>query len=249
MALVGPLEESFYDNPTGDLVFPGIPPAAYDVVFDFGCGCGRVARKLIQQHPAPGRYLGIDLHSGMVDWCRRNLSRVASNFEFRHHDVWNRGFNPEGMVGMLPFPVEDSSVTLFVAWSVFTHVNEAAAAFYLRELGRVLHEDGIAITTWFLFEKSEFPMMQEFQNALFINDTDPTNAVIFDKAWLRRTAENAGLSLSSIVAPTLRGFQWQIQMKKWQPGTVHAEFPADVAPLGLKRPPLSPVDAHRLGRD
>ena len=31
-------------------------------------------------------------------------------------------------------------------------------------------------------------MMQDFQNALYINDVDPTNAVIFDREWLRREA-------------------------------------------------------------
>ena len=31
-------------------------------------------------------------------------------------------------------------------------------------------------------------MMQDFQNALYINDVDPSNAVIFDREWLRREA-------------------------------------------------------------
>ena len=44
--------------------------------------------------------------------------------------------------------------------------------------------DGVAVTTWFLFDKANFPMMQEFQNALYISDFDPTNAVIFDRTWL-----------------------------------------------------------------
>ena len=35
-------------------------------------------------------------------------------------------------------------------------------------------------------------MMQDFQNALYINDVDPSNAVIFDREWLRRRSETPG---------------------------------------------------------
>ena len=53
--LVGPQDEQDFDNPTGRPVYPGLPPEAYRSVLDFGCGCGRVARQLIQQAPArPG---------------------------------------------------------------------------------------------------------------------------------------------------------------------------------------------------
>jgi hypothetical protein len=107
----------------------------------------------------------------------------------------------------------------------------------------------VAITTWFLFDKADFPMMQEFQNALFINDVDPTNAVIFDKSWLRGTADRAGLTLACIVPPAIRGFQWKIYMKKTGPGATHAEFPPDLAVRGLQRPPLMPPNADHLGLD
>jgi len=247
--LVGATQDGLYDNPSGGVLFPEVPPQAYDFVFDWGCGCGRIARQLIQQRPRPGKYVGVDLHRGMVHWCRQNLSPYAENFEFHHQDIHNLGLNPTGKATVLPFPVPASSITLFLAWSVFTHVNEAAATFYLQELGRVLHPAGTAITTWFLFDKVDFPMMQEFQNALFINDVDPTNAVIFDKSWLRRTADRAGLTLSFIVPPEVRGFHWKIYMKKAGPGATHAEFPPDVAALGIQRPPLMPLNADRLGLD
>ena len=45
----------------------------------------------------------------------------------------------------------------------------------------MLRDGGIAVTTFFLFDKAGFPMMQEFQNAPYINLDDPTNAVIFDR--------------------------------------------------------------------
>ena len=80
-ALTGLTDEAFYDNPGGGLVLPEIEsdPAAYDRILDLGCGCGRVARQLIQQHPRPSRYVGIDLHRGMVGWCQAQLAPAAAD--------------------------------------------------------------------------------------------------------------------------------------------------------------------------
>lgn len=247
--LVGPTEAEAYDNPSGDLLFPDLGPDKYDFVFDFGCGCGRIARQLIQQETPPRRYVGVDLHRGMVEWCRRHLEPLHPGFSFHHQNVRNIGLNPGGTAATSPFPVDDETVTLFVAWSVFTHVNEAAATYYIEELKRVLHQTGTAITTWFLFDKTNFPMMQEFQNALFINDTDPTNAVIFDKDWLQDSLRAAGLMIAKVIPPEIRGYQWRIHVEHLEPGAEVYEFPEDLAPKGIARPPLTEPHADRLGLD
>ncbi len=175
--LVGPTEPEPFDNPTGALVFPDVPEQAYAFVFDFGCGCGRLARQLIQQQPAPQRYIGVDPQRSSVEWCRANLTPHAPHFTFAHHDVFHEFVNPEGKLDPLPLPAPGGQITLFIAWSVFTHLLDAEASFYLRELARVLSPNGVAVTTWFLFDKRDFPMMQAFQNTLYISDFDPTNAV------------------------------------------------------------------------
>jgi SAM-dependent methyltransferase len=235
--LVGPTEPEPFDNPTGRLVFPEVQEAAYATVFDFGCGCGRLARQLIQQRPKPGRYVGVDQHKAMVEWCRTHLTPQAPEFEFRHHDVFHEFVNPEGRLDPIAFPAADQEVTLFVAWSVFTHLFEADACFYLRELARVLSPSGVAVTTWFFFDKRAFPMMQAFQNALFISDFDPTNAVLFDRTWLAERVEQLGLTITRIVPPVIRGYQWTIELQRASDGRTRAEFPDDRAPYGLARPP------------
>jgi hypothetical protein len=130
---------------------------------------------------------------------------------------------------------------------VFTHVTEQHAGRYLQELRRVLRADGVIVSTWFLFDKREFPMMQPFQNALFVNDVNPTNAVIFDRAWLYNTARDAGLIVTRADPPTLRGFQWRIHLRPAESGIPPVELPDDTAPYGAwTGPPLHP-DAHRIG--
>ena len=78
--IVGPTDTRAFDNPEGSLVYPYVAAEKYESVFDFGCGCGRVARRLIQQRVPPDRYVGVDLHKGMIDWAQNNLAPVARGF-------------------------------------------------------------------------------------------------------------------------------------------------------------------------
>ncbi len=233
---VGPTATAAFDNPEGQPVFPGLPDEAYDSVFDFGCGCGRLARQLIQQQPRPRAYLGVDLNQPLVKWCEENLSPRAPGFEFRHHDVrypgiWNEG---EDKPDVVAFPVEDASRSLVIAYSVFTHLIEAQAEYYLKEVARALGPSGVFLSTWFLFDKRLFPMMQTFQNALYINDENPTNAVIFDRDWLVDAAKRNGLAITAAQPPEVRGFQWLITMVAAESGVQAVELPADEAPISVE---------------
>jgi SAM-dependent methyltransferase len=235
--IVGRTDEHFYDGSTPEPLFAGLDVNRFHNVLDFGCGAGRLAGDLMRR--GTRRYLGIDRHPDMIDWCRANLTPLRPGFAFAHHDVFHPVLNPHGSPGHLPLPCADRDVTLFIAISVFTHLLEEDAAFYLRELGRVLALDGTAVTTWFLFDKRDFPMMQEFQNALMINPCDLTNAVIFDRDWMVKTAADADLLVTKVEPPTIRGFHWSIQFERRAPGRSSAVFPLDLAPPGLSRPPLS----------
>jgi SAM-dependent methyltransferase len=246
--LIGGLEPEHFDNPSGDPIYPYLPDDAYASVLDFGCGCGRVARQLIQQRRRPGRYLGVDLHRGMIAWCQRELAPRAPGFRFEYHDIHSPGLNPDGEHRVLPLPAADGEFSLVNAISVFTHCLQDQAEFYLGEAARVLRADGFLHATWFLFDKHDFPMMQPFQNALLINETDPSNAVIFDREWLRATARSAGLVITHAIAPEIRGFQWVVVMRPAAAGEHERLLPADDAPLGACAPPLMPADAEQIGR-
>ncbi|HEV8239393.1 MAG TPA: class I SAM-dependent methyltransferase [Thermoanaerobaculia bacterium] len=243
--LVGGVGDEHYENPTGERLW-GLPREAFDFVLDWGCGCGRIARKLLLQDPPPRRYLGFDLHRGMVRWCREHLAPCAPGFDFVHQDVRNVGLNPQGEHDVLPLPVTNHTVSLFVAVSVFTHVLEPAATFYLGELARVLRPGGVAVTSWFLFDKADFPMMQESQNALFVNAVDPTNAVIYDREWLRRTLREKELAIWRVEQPEVRGFQWRLFLAPLGERP-EVELPADSAQPGIRRSPQLPAGAAELG--
>jgi len=214
--LIGQPDAEAFDNPTGAPIFDFVDPTAFRNVFELGCGCGRLARQLIQQKVRPERFMGIDPHPGMIAWCHRHLSPAASGFEFLHHDVYDYQLNPGlGKPRMEPFPADAASFSLVEAWSVFTHLTEDLTAYYLREVARILAPGGTFHGTWFLFDKSDgFPMMHDGQNALYVSDAEPSAAVIFDRTWLRKAAHEAGLGICRVwpVLPAARGFQWHVLM-------------------------------------
>lgn len=246
--LVGPTDEEMFDNPDGSYVFPDLVDQSEGTVLDFGCGCGRVARKLIQQTHQPQRYVGLDLHAGMIRWCQQNLAPRAPQFTFVHHDIANLGYNPgTDKPEFLPFPVGDGVFSLVLAHSVFTHIVESSVLHYLEECARVLTDDGVLRSTWFLFDKKMFPMMQNFQNALYINAVDPTNAAIYDREWLVAAAAASGLVIRRVEPPQIRGFHWWIDFELASPSRRGCSIPEDFAPLGSSPPPVLSVPGHTIG--
>lgn len=240
---VGPIEDAYYDNPKGCLVFERqIAAENYRTIFDFGCGCGRVARQLIlQTEAAVESYSGEDLFRDSIEWASQNLTASNPAFRFRHHDVFNAQFNPSATHEVVPFTAEDKSFTLVTAHSVFTHILERNLRHYISECARILAPDGIFRSSWFLFDKTGFPMMQEFQNCLYINVEDPTNATIYDYNYVRALFRESGMTIYSIAPPPVRGFQWFLFAKPSETGVAELEFPDDVAPPGICRPPINIV--------
>jgi SAM-dependent methyltransferase len=204
-------DEAYYDNPTGEYVWgplalgPLRPGDAYKRVLDFGCGCGREARRLLLQHERPKTYVGIDISMPMIDWCRRNLA--GNGFSFVHHDVWNARYAPENSRNRyLPIESAGSEFTLIIATSVFTHLLDDQANYYLRQMRAMLAPNGIIRATWFFFNKTRFPTMGEGLNTLLVNEVDPTHAVYYDWQYFVHMTRNLGFRIADIVWSPMVGF-------------------------------------------
>ncbi len=247
-ALVGPTDVSAFENPSGGLVFPYLDASAFRSVFDFGCGCGRIARQLMQQDVQPERYLGVDLHAGMIRWCQENLTPRAPQFEFVHHDVFDDNFNPSGDPSRLArFPAEDRQFTLFNAISVFTHLTEEQVPHYLAEASRVLADDGVVHASFLFLDKREFPFMQAHANALYVSWQHPGAAVVLDREWVLETARSVGLTVVGVHPPPIRGYQWMLELRRSRPGLSEIELPGDEAPIGAVTVPPMPAEASKIG--
>lgn len=234
MERVGATQPELYSNLDRDLIYGSeLNEETYARVLDFGCGCGRVARQLLQQIPRPQSYLGIDLHEPAIRWCAKNLSPFDANFSFVHHDVHNPQLNPKAKQWQRKIVPDDSTFSLVLAHSVFTHIDERNVRFYLHECARVL-EPGIGVlrSTWFLFDRQDFSFIQDWQHTLYTSLEDPTAAVVYEKVWLQQAFSEAGLTIIAVYPPDIRGYHWVILAKRARDGDRHADFPEDTAVTG-----------------
>jgi len=216
-----------FDHPAGEPVYADIPAKAYDAVFDFGCGCGRIARKLMLQRPRPRRYVGIDVHRGMIDWCSKNLTRVDQGFQFLHHDVWSPSYGLGNSYRLAePFPTKDDEFTLVLGNSIFTHLYRQQTEYYLSEVARILSPRGVAITSWFFFDNDSYPSLEGGPYSLYVSETDPTHAVIYDRKWFIDTVRRCGLGVALTRPPRVAGSTWQVRLERRTSMTV------DRFPLG-----------------
>ena len=107
-------------------VAPARPPLDW---LDFGCGCGRIARYLLESD-AVATYAGVDVDAPQVAWAARNL---AGRFAL--------------MRGQPPLPFPDGAFDVAVAVSVFTHFSEEEQFAWLAEIRRVLKPGGLLVAT------------------------------------------------------------------------------------------------------
>ena len=202
----------------------------------------------MEQRERPEHYLGVNLHAGMISWCRTNLTPREPSYRFLHHDVFDESFNPTGhRARVLPLPAGDREYTLFNAISVFTHLTEDQVPHYLSEAARILTDDGIIHASFFLLDKREFPFMQAHANALYVSWQHPSAAVVFDRPWVIECARAAGLTVAEAHPPPIRGYQWVLEMRRSQQGVAEVKLPPDTAPLGEIAIPPMPPDASRIG--
>ena len=120
-------------------------------LLDWGCGAGRLAVG-VREHYKEGRiedYHGVDVQPDLISWARENLT--APGFRFTCVDVANERYNPAGLPDRT-IAAEPSTVDVFYAYSVFSHMNDDDSAAYLKLIGEALSDTGKAFVTCFVEE-------------------------------------------------------------------------------------------------
>jgi SAM-dependent methyltransferase len=126
---------------------------------DIGCGCGRLARHLLDTPLAS--YTGFDRHAGMVAWCRENIEPLRDNFRFHHfsvksaYDHWDLEFG-ERDGAAFEFPFDDGSFDSAFLGSVFTHMKIEETRNYLGQIHRTLSSKGKVVLSVFQSEGEPF---------------------------------------------------------------------------------------------
>ncbi len=122
-------------------------------IIDLGCGIGRLAFQLLDWFKEGGAYIGIDVTSDSIEWCKKNITVRDQHLRFCHFDAYNDVYNPFGTTETMAFrlPAQDQSVDRIFLSSVFTHLLEAEITHYLREFRRVLKPSGLVHASFFLY--------------------------------------------------------------------------------------------------
>ena len=178
-------------------------------VLDIGCGCGQMALHLEKYLDEKGSYAGVDIHVPSIRWCQRNISRRRSNFEFAHIDVRNLAFNPSAKhdAESYQFPYDARSFDLILLKSVFTHMRPAEVDNYLREVSRLLKNDGRCLVTFFLLNEEQAKLEKAGKNALpfgygegvwrYRYEHSPESAVAYDASYVLGLLEKHRLALKA----------------------------------------------------
>ena len=123
--------QAFYeDKALDDLIAQGAFDQA-EKVFEFGCGTGRLASRLLTRHlPQSATYFGIDLSQTMISIAEQRISPYAERAKVVQSD------------GSVHFPLADHSVDRVVSTYVLDLLSETDARQAISEAYRVLIPGG-----------------------------------------------------------------------------------------------------------
>ncbi len=99
-------------------------------ILDFGCGWGRFAR-FFPQLAQEENIFGVDVDNRLIDACRETLVRMRFSV----------------ITARKPLPFPDEEFVFVFCNSVFSHLNQEAQHFCIREIGRCTKAGGLFIAT------------------------------------------------------------------------------------------------------
>lgn len=108
----------------------GRPYSSLNDVLDWGCGCGRVLRHLMETKGP--RLFGCDYNRALIKWSASAYSGV----KFSNNEI-----NP-------PLPYPDNSFDLAYGLSIFTHLPAGLQTAWIMELCRIIRPGGFALITF-----------------------------------------------------------------------------------------------------
>jgi ubiquinone/menaquinone biosynthesis C-methylase UbiE len=127
--------QSFYEDPGLDVLVREGDFGQARHVFEFGCGTGRFADRLLSRElPPDARYEGVDLSSTMVDLASQRLGRFPDRA---------KATRAEGSVRL---PLDDASFDRVVATYVLDILADEEIGRFLAEAHRVLRRGGLLCT-------------------------------------------------------------------------------------------------------
>lgn len=160
-------------------------------LLDWGCGAGRLAVGVREVFGRVEDYHGVDVQKHLIEWAERRLT--APGFRFTWVDLANSRYNPDGSPERT-IAAEPSSVDVFYAYSVYSHLLADDTAAYLGLMGDALAPGGRAFIT--LFVEDGVPDCEENPEGYGpLEWVGPLHCVRYDRAYFERLVAAAGLDV------------------------------------------------------
>ena len=124
-------KQGFYENPALEDLITHADFQYARKVFEFGCGTGKFAERLLQEHlPSSARYLGCDVSSTMINLAIQRLAPYAEHVKVVRSN------------GSIRFPLSDNSVDHVISTYVLDLLSEEHILLVFAEAYRVLTAGG-----------------------------------------------------------------------------------------------------------
>lgn len=139
-----------------------------DTVLDIGSGIGRTAISLCGYLNSNGKYEGFDVVKKGVDWCNAKIGKEYSNFNFTFIPLFNDLYNNSHLKAeSFVFPYEQEYFDKVFSFSVFTHMQIDEIQNYFKEINRVLKNNGMAFSTFFLYDNEDEDLISKKEGFSF----------------------------------------------------------------------------------
>ena len=177
-------------------------------ILDVGCGIGRMAIPLTSYISNKGYYEGFDIVPRDIKWCQNNITPKFPNFTFRLSNIYNKTYNPKGMISAdeYIFPYEDETFDFVFLTSVFSHMLQKDMEKYLSEISRVLKESGRCLITFYLINDESREYIANNNSTMIFkhnlgghyttNINEPEAAVAYEENLIRNLYDKYGLRIN-----------------------------------------------------
>ncbi len=122
--------QAFYEDAATNALVASADLAGGQAIFEFGCGTGRLAARLLEALPASVTYLGVDVSPVMINLATRRLA------------AWSGRAQVVLVDGSLPLPADDGFADRVFSTFVFDLLDPDYARMVLADLRRILRPDG-----------------------------------------------------------------------------------------------------------
>ncbi|MDD4913607.1 MAG: class I SAM-dependent methyltransferase [Methylococcales bacterium] len=155
---------------------------------DYGCGSGRLSTALAKELQI--NYLGIDIIDALLEYARL---KSPAEYTFLNHQDLN-------------VPIDDASVDMICAFSLFTHLLQAESYLYMEDMYRALKPGGRLVFSFLEFALPSHWFYFEATVTQHKTNTTPHLNMFMEKTAIQQWANHIGFKVVEFINGDINHF-------------------------------------------